>query len=184
MDEVDQRVLAIRKLQIVRQFAAQDREPCEVLPGLFIGPIGAARNLESLQKNGITYVLNASPVIPCFHRKHLRYKKVLVYDDPDEDISRYFNESNRFIQKARKKGGVLVHCFAGQSRSATLVAAYLIACEGLDALAALSLIRKNRPSAQPNTGFMRQLRTYSQTSGGARLPRRLDDSMKDTAHHM
>ena len=52
-----------------------------------------------MQKSGITYVLNASPVIPCFHQKYLRYKKVFVYDDPDEDISRYFDESIRFIQK-------------------------------------------------------------------------------------
>lgn len=179
MAEVDQRVLAIRKLQIVRRFAVQDREPCEVLPGLFIGPIGAARNLESLQKSGITYVLNASPVIPCFHKKYLRYKKVFVYDDPDEDLSRYFDESNKFIHKARKKGGVLVHCFAGQSRSATLVAAYLISCEGLDASAALNLIRKTRPSVQPNTGFMRQLRTYSQDLQGARLTKKPDEGMGD-----
>lgn len=65
------------------------------------GPIGAARNLESLQKSGITHVLNASPVIPCFHKRHLRYKKIIVYDDPDDDISRYFDESNRFIQKVQ-----------------------------------------------------------------------------------
>lgn len=140
MEDLDQRRLAIQKLQLVRQFTAQDREPCEVLPGLFIGrlafcspyslsknmlarpaagglsgasqmdlyvygvgmrtgPIGAARNLDSLQKSGITHVLNASPVIPCFHKRHLRYKKILVYDDPGDDIARFFDESSRFIHK-------------------------------------------------------------------------------------
>ncbi|KAL0042951.1 hypothetical protein WJX79_004797 [Trebouxia sp. C0005] len=142
MEDHDQRRVAIQKLQLVRRFVHQDREPCAVLPGLYIGPIGAARNLESLQKNGITHVLNASPVIPCFHKRQLRYKKLLVYDDPDDDIARFFDESSTFIQKARKKGGVLVHCFAGQSRSAALVAAYLIAYEGLDPAAALHLIRQ------------------------------------------
>ncbi|KAL0030302.1 hypothetical protein WJX77_008447 [Trebouxia sp. C0004] len=152
MEDLDKRRVAIQQLQLVRRFAHQDREPCAVLPGLYIGPIGAARNLESLQKNGVTHVLNASPVIPCFHKRQLRYKKLLVYDDPDDDIARFFDESSRFIQKARKKGGVLVHCFAGQSRSAALVAAYLISYEGLDPGAALHLIRQEmgrKASAMP-----------------------------------
>lgn len=161
MEEHDPRSFAIQKLQLVRRFAQQDKEPCEVLPGLYIGPIGAARNVESLLKSGITHVLNASPVIPCFHKRHFRYKKFLVYDDPDDDIARFFDESNKFIHKARKKGGVLVHCFAGQSRSAALVAAYLISSEGMDPGAAINLIRQARPSAQPNTGFMRQLYAFS-----------------------
>jgi len=29
----------------------------------------------------------------------LRYKKLLVYDDPDDDITRFFDESSTFIQK-------------------------------------------------------------------------------------
>ena len=37
MEDLDHRVLAIKKLQMVRQMGVEDREPCEVLPGLFIG---------------------------------------------------------------------------------------------------------------------------------------------------
>ena len=46
MEDLDQRVVAIQKLQIVRQFAAQDKEPCEVLPGLFIGEFSRRRFIE------------------------------------------------------------------------------------------------------------------------------------------
>lgn len=49
-----------------------------------------------------------------------------VFDDPEEDIARFFHETSRYIGRARRKGGVLVHCFAGQSRSVALVLAYLI----------------------------------------------------------
>lgn len=37
MEDLDQRRVAIQKLQLVRRFAHQDREPCAVLPGLYIG---------------------------------------------------------------------------------------------------------------------------------------------------
>ncbi len=37
MDDIDQRRAAIQKLQLVRHFANQDKEPCAVLPGLYIG---------------------------------------------------------------------------------------------------------------------------------------------------
>lgn len=37
MEDSDGRKAAIQKLQLVRRFATQDREPCTVLPGLHIG---------------------------------------------------------------------------------------------------------------------------------------------------
>ena len=36
------------------------------------------------------------------HRKRLRYKAVPVFDDAEEDIARFFHDTNRFIGKARR----------------------------------------------------------------------------------
>ena len=44
-------------------------------------------------------MLNASPIVPCFHRRQLRYKVVTVFDDAQEDIAQFFEETNRYIAK-------------------------------------------------------------------------------------
>lgn len=74
-------------------------EMADECASVYTGSLGAARNLEGLRKRGVTHVLNASPIVPCFHRGQFRYKCVPVYDDADEDISSFFSETNRFIAK-------------------------------------------------------------------------------------
>ena len=51
------------------------------------------------------------------------------------------------------KGGVLVHCHAGVSRSATCVIAYLMQERDLAFEDAFSFASKRRPVIFPNMGF-------------------------------
>ena len=44
-------------------------------------------------------MVNASPIVPCFHRSRLRYRVVSVFDDPEEDIMQFFESTNRYIAK-------------------------------------------------------------------------------------
>ena len=52
------------------------------------------------------------------------------------------------------------HCFAGISRSSTVCIAYLMNSKKIKKDEALSLIRVNRPQANPNQGFVTQLQAY------------------------
>ena len=45
-------------------------------------------------------------------------------------IIRYFESSFAFIDEHLESGNVLIHCFAGVSRSATILAAYLMRKKG------------------------------------------------------
>ena len=47
---------------------------------------------------------------------------------------------------------MLVHCYAGQSRSVAFVLAYLCAHQGLSVADAYALVLAARPSAKPNAG--------------------------------
>lgn len=55
---------------------------------------------------------------------------------------------------------ILVHCFAGKSRSTSMVVGYLMGRKGLTLKEALDLIREKRPIAEPNPGFIIQLKAY------------------------
>lgn len=80
----------------------------------------------------------------------------------------HIEAANSFIAAARARGGaVLVHCYAGQSRSAALVIAYLMQAEGLGLMDAWQLTRAGRPCAQPNSGFLRQLALYGKRLAAA-----------------
>jgi hypothetical protein len=72
----------------------------------------------------------------------------------------FFAETSSFINEGRMRGGCLVHCYAGVSRSATAIIAFLIDTLGLDATAAFEVVKRARPQANPNAGFLQQLKRY------------------------
>lgn len=77
------------------------------------------------------------------------------------NIARHFQEAIVFLHSAISNGGtVLVHCFAGVSRSASIVIAYLMHDMGMPMLEAMSFTRRRRPIIFPNFGFQRQLMDF------------------------
>jgi protein-tyrosine phosphatase len=83
---------------------------------------------------------------------------VVVDDIEGVDIQSSFDEAVEFIDAAlREERGCLVHCFAGLSRSATTVIAYLMIKKGMRLDEAYVLTKKGRPAIYPNAGFFTQL---------------------------
>ncbi len=97
---------------------------------------------------------------------NIRYLAVDVYDSSDADISQHFSSTSDFISESlAANGSVLVHCYAGQSRSTTLLAAHLMIARGLQLRDALAMLQAARPSVCPNLGFMCQLKNLEQQLG-------------------
>lgn len=137
-----------------------DPHPAHVHGGVYIGSQDAAANLDALRENRVTLVLNAGAQLPNFHPDAFEYMKLPLLDVPETDIFAHFDAAADFIARSTPESSVLVHCNAGVSRSATLVAAYLIREAGHTPQSALELIRRSRPQARPNDGFMDQLGVY------------------------
>ncbi|KAA1472417.1 hypothetical protein DENSPDRAFT_800964 [Dentipellis sp. KUC8613] len=136
----------------------------EVLPNLWVGDLVSAQDAETLQEKNIHSVLTAMRGRVSIQETFLKFQ-INLDDTEDADILQHLLPSIAFIQaELDKNRGVLVHCQAGMSRSATIVAAYLMYSQHLDVDGALEAIRKVRPSAHPNDGFMRQLEIFHQAA--------------------
>ncbi|BDA50740.1 probable dual specificity protein phosphatase 1 at N-terminal half [Coccomyxa sp. Obi] len=135
--------------------------PTFLRPGLFIGSISAERDLQVLQKYGITHVLQVGVSLRPRHAKSLIYACVKCPDSRNFDVFHAIIESGalQFIEQGRKAGGVLVHCAAGRSRSATVVAAHLMQRERISAEEAIEEIRQKWWIC-PNIGFRQQLELF------------------------
>lgn len=131
---------------------------------IWIGSIHPLRSKVSIQKANITHVLSVlrldlkDEIFDGF-----QHYVVHVDDAEDENLLQYFPETNAFISKAVATGeGVLVHCFAGMSRSVTVLCAYLMYSRKIGATAALKTVKDVRSMANPNEGFLEQLALYEQ----------------------
>jgi hypothetical protein len=96
----------------------------EILPDLFLGDRGDARDRERLRQRGITHVVNCSKELPCHFEGELAYLW-LKMEDPDPAFAAKIPELCGFIDAGRRQGKVMVHCTGGVSRSPAVILAYL-----------------------------------------------------------
>ncbi|KAM7505235.1 hypothetical protein LguiB_004139 [Lonicera macranthoides] len=87
---------------------------------------------------------------------------VPLRDMESENLLDYLDVCLDFIEESRKQGSVLVHCFAGVSRSAAIITAYLMRTEKLSQEDALESLRQSCESVCPNDGFLDQLKMFEE----------------------
>ncbi|XP_016422113.1 serine/threonine/tyrosine-interacting-like protein 2 isoform X1 [Sinocyclocheilus rhinocerous] len=142
----------------------------QVWPNIYIAEKSVAVNKGRLKRLGITHVLNAAhgtgvyTGLLFYQGMNITYKGIEVDDFPDADISPHFRTCAEFMDDAllTHRGKVLVDSMMGVSRSAVLVAAYLMIFQNMSIMEALLEIRKKR-AINPNEGFIKQLRQLNET---------------------
>lgn len=131
---------------------------------LYLSNLTSATDVKWLKKNNITHILTVdSCPLPRKIQEipELSLKYIQITDMPREDILTYFEDSYQFIDHAIKSNGtVLVHCYFGMSRSATLVIAYVMKKYELPFIDAFEIVKKKRKFVGPNPGFLAQLKLY------------------------
>jgi len=144
---------------------------------LFLGSFMDATNKQFIQNNNISNIIccikpdNAvNNTISIVVDEDLKlfpfidtcnYFHIPINDEETENIYKYFDDSadcinNVIINNQR----ILIHCYAGISRSPTIVIAYLIKYHNMTTNDALEYVKKHRQIIEPNEGFIWQLNKY------------------------
>lgn len=135
---------------IVQRWMMRGAVPhAEVLPGVRLGRRPGRREVAELESLGVARVLDltAEYDAPAWSR-HVEYAGVPMLDmaAPEaEDLSRCVEH----VERARKGGGVYIHCAMGLGRSVMVAAAYLLASgRASDVEQAVEAVRRVRPGAK------------------------------------
>eukprot|EP00928_Gymnodinium_smaydae_P039892 TRINITY_DN27157_c0_g1_i1.p1 TRINITY_DN27157_c0_g1~~TRINITY_DN27157_c0_g1_i1.p1 ORF type:complete len:293 (+),score=16.11 TRINITY_DN27157_c0_g1_i1:119-997(+) len=140
--------------------------PSCIVDRLFLGHWAVASDVHVVRTClQATHVVNCTRDHPsCFEADGVSYFRVPVRDDQTEDILAYLDGATVFIDNALSSGGVvLVHCKHGQSRSASVVVAWLMRFRRMNLEDSLAHLKRCRPRVGPNCGFIKQLQKFGES---------------------
>ena len=149
--------------------------PDAIIPNLYLTDMVTARGvlLPTFAGQGrpnIKYVLSildnsiSQPKPKPVNASQYIQKLIILDDTPDADLLLRLAEGCDWIQACfdSSDGGVMVHCQLGQSRSASMVIAYLMRKQGLTYQKALDKVKFKRSIVRPNPGFQKQLQIWEE----------------------
>uniref|UniRef100_A0A3Q3M629 Dual specificity protein phosphatase n=1 Tax=Labrus bergylta TaxID=56723 RepID=A0A3Q3M629_9LABR len=164
----DVRVQILHDLGLRRCEHLHGAHPPLVWPNIFIAEKSVAVNKARLKRMGITHILNTAHGTGVYTGEsfyagmNIQYMGIEVDDFADADIAAHFRPTAEFLDEALSNIKFLVVSMMGVSRSAVLVASYLMIFQHMTIMEALTSMRKKR-AISPNEGFLKQLRERKNT---------------------
>ncbi|CAD8075130.1 unnamed protein product [Paramecium sonneborni] len=128
--------------------------------GLYLGNLDSAGNGYLLNHYKICSILAAMSTQEYIYDGNISSMFIRVDDADFVNLSQFFQQAFDFIDYHRQFTNVLVHCYAGISRSATIVIAYLMKTFKMSLIQAFKYVQTQRPIINPNPGFMKQLQSF------------------------
>jgi dual specificity MAP kinase phosphatase len=133
----------------------------EIMPGLWIGSAKDAIDASFMKKHDIQLIINCTKEPKCTKFTNIKCYSVPVDDDKDDadTMAKYLPITSLLIADALRYGhNVLVRCWAGMNRSATVVAGYLMFSHyGLSAQDAVKVIKSIKKECYSPMNFWEAL---------------------------
>jgi len=151
-----------RCYEILPRFCLSDREFASCKQCLALDKITHVVTVDGTELIFKNCAEHSAPEYINVHHE-VQVKFVYALDQLNFDILDLFTKTIEYIDRSLKEkegNKLLVHCFAGQSRSASIVAAYLMWVKNISLKEALENIKTIKSDTQPNAGFLYQLWLY------------------------
>jgi protein-tyrosine phosphatase len=132
-----------------------------------IGDWRDALNAELLRRECVWSILSLIGKLVGRSAESLGVQRVEVFplqDGPGDDLSRFARAVGLLARLVKEGSPVFVHCRAGRSRSAAVVAAYLMQSRGISAAEAVALVNSRR-AIRLNPEMAALLQQFGQTPG-------------------
>ena len=136
-----------------------------IIDNLYLGNACDASYYYKLKNSNIKSIINVTTEIPNYFKKEFDYFNISINDYNSESFSKeMFNNVLDYIYEKQKNedGNILVHCYMGSSRSATIIILYLIHKHNYTLENALKFIKEKRDIVNINTQFIENLKEFAQ----------------------
>ncbi len=138
----------------------------EILPGLWLGDIKASLDTAFLKDKQIQCVINCTDRHPFADDPIVKIKyRLPVKDNLDiNEITKLYQSLDDLCDHIKShivSCNVLIHCYAGKQRSATVIIAYLMKHGKMDLSSALIAVKSKKPDVfEPQFNFEPALQLY------------------------
>jgi len=138
----------------------------EIISGLFLGSLRDIHDAENISKNNVSHILTVdSTSLPAGLQDELKNRgiaidHVFMLDTLDFEICSALENAVRILNSRSPTSISIVHCFAGISRSASVIICYLMKRLDMSYDSAFHIVKEKKSDISPNPNFEKQLRFF------------------------
>lgn len=157
----------IHKLINKVSFTLKAKSPTYIVDGIYLGCMHDAldeQKLASLNIRLVVSIMNGREIRRVCRKiasiPSITHVAFVAEDTIDTNILDKMLETLFVVDSFRRKhpdAGIIIHCKAGISRSASLMISYLMLRYNVPLVDAYKYVKSNRSIVEPNAGFMKQL---------------------------
>ena len=138
-----------------------DIDYTHITKNIYLGNGSTSHCLKTLKNLNITHILICAIDFYEVFPNDFAYWKIPLRDDNNEDISLYFEETNKFIDKSEC---IYIHCQAGISRSPAILISYLMCKNSMTFAEAFQFVKLKRSCIRlKNSNYVKLLNEYEKS---------------------